>query len=167
MNARKLAAAPLALSIALLGACAAPHEPAEPAAPAVDVAAEAQAVRDRSAAWLTLAQANDAAGIASGIFAEDGVSLFDGDVWIGRSAIQAGIESDYAAGPGRTITWTTSSVEVAASGELAWERGTSISDPDGAGEAPEQRGEYVTVWKKVDGTWRAVADAGTNYPSGE
>jgi len=34
-------------------------------------------------------------------------------------------------------------------------------DPDGDGEEPEERGEYLSVWKKVDGTWRCAVDAGT------
>jgi uncharacterized protein (TIGR02246 family) len=153
-----------ALALVWLGACAAPEQPAEPAAPpppAVDVAAEAEAIRARSAEWMALAQAKDASGIATGIFAEDGVSLFDGDVWLGRSAIEAGQAADYAENPNSTIQWTTSKVEVAASGDLAYERGSTISDPDGPGDAPERRGEYLTVWKKIDGVWRAVADAGT------
>lgn len=150
-----------ALVLAWLGACAAPEEPAAPPPPAVDVAAEAEAIRARSAEWMALSQAKDATGIATGIFAEDGVSLFDGDVWLGRSAIEAGQAADYAESPNSTIQWTTTKVEVAASGELAYERGSSVSDPDGPGEAPERRGEYLTVWKKIDGVWRAVADAGT------
>lgn len=153
-----------ALALVVLGACAASEQPVAevaPPPPAIDVAAEAEAIRTRSAEWMALSQAKDAAGIATGIFAEDGVSLFDGDVWLGRSAIEAGQAADYAENPSSTIQWTTSKVEVAASGDLAYERGSSISDPDGPGDAPERRGEYLTVWKKIDGVWRAVADAGT------
>lgn len=163
MNVFRLLA--LLASISCLAACAAPEEPAAaPAPPAVDLAAEAAAVRARSAEWLTLAQAKDAAGVAN-LFLDDGVSLFDGRIAIGKSAVQASQESNFAANPAGTITWTTASVDVAASGDLAVERGSSVADTDGEGAAPETVGEYVTVWKKVDGTWRVFADAGTDYPS--
>ena len=36
-------------------------------------------------------------------------------------------------------------------------------DPDGAeGKKPATQGAFVTVWEKVDGAWRVVADAGTD-----
>lgn len=134
---------------------------APPAQPTVDVAAEAQAIRDRSAEWLRLATARDAAGIANGIFTADAVTLFDGDIHHGTAAIQAGLEADAAANPDSSHSWSTSRVQVAASGDLAYELGSFTFDPDGAGEAPAVNGEYSTVWVKSDGTWRAAADAGT------
>jgi len=132
-----------------------------PAAPAVDLAAEAQAVRDRSAEWLELAVAHDAAGMANGIYTADAVTLFDGDINHGIAEIQASTEADTAKSPDSTITWSTSHVHVAASGDLAYELGSFNFDPDGAGEAAGVTGEYVTVWVKSDGVWRAAADAGT------
>ncbi len=132
-----------------------------PAQPAVDVAAEAQAIRDRSAEWLQLAVARDAVGVANGMYTADAVTLFDGDMSHGTAEIQASMEADTASNPDSTITWSTSHVHVAASGDLAYELGSFTFDPDGAGEAPGVNGEYVTVWVKSDGTWRAAADAGT------
>ena len=132
-----------------------------PVAPAVDLAAEAQAVRDRSAAWMKLAQAKDAAGIANGVRSTDSVTLEDGKVLKGVAALQADLEAGYAADPNGTIDWTTNDVKVAASGDLAYELGTFTFDPDGAGPQPAANGEYVTVWTKADGSWRVAADAGT------
>ncbi len=132
-----------------------------PEAPAVDLAAEAQAVRDRSAAWLQLAVAKDVAGIVNGVYTADSVTLFDGKVRKGSAALQAGIEADNAEAPNASIDWSTSDVKVAASGDLAYELGTFTFDPDGAESAPAVTGEFVTVWSKADGTWRAVVDAGT------
>lgn len=136
-------------------------------APAVDVAAEAQAVRDRSAEWLKLAQARDAAAIANEVYAADAVTLFDGVIRRGAAEIQAGMEADMAATPDSTVEWTTADVRVAASGDMAYETGSWIFDPDGAGEAAAETGEYVTVWVKVDGTWRAAVDAGTTPKAAE
>lgn len=136
-------------------------------APAVDTAAEAQAVRDRSAEWLKLAQARDAAGIASGIYTADAITLFDGEIRHGAAEIQAGMEAEIAAMPNSTINWTTTDVRVAASGDIAYETGAWTFDPDGDGEQPAMSGEFVTVWVKSDGTWRAAADAGTSPKADE
>ena len=60
------------------------------------------------------------------------------------------------------IAWSTTGVRVAASGDLAYETGNITIDPDGAeGKKPATQRCFVTVWEKVDGTWRVVADAGT------
>ena len=153
----------LVLVAGLLPGCAAPQE----TAPTVDVAAEAQAVRDRSALWLEWARAKDAAAIAEGMFFEDAETIFDGEFHRGRAAILASFESDQAEAPDSTITWTTSRVEVAASGELAYERGSWTLDPDGDGAAPEEHGEYLTIWKKVDGTWSCAVDSGSTIKKEE
>ena len=130
-------------------------------APKVDVAAEAQAIRDRSAEWLGLAQAKDFAAIAGGIYTADAATLFDGEIRKGTAEIEAGMAAEMAGAPDSTMTWTTDDVKVAASGDLAYERGSFSFDPDGAGEAAPRTGEFVTIWTKVDGSWRAVVDAGT------
>ena len=150
------------LAAGLMAACARPPE-----APAVDVAAEAQAIRDASAAWLKLAQARDVAGIVNGVYAADAVTIFDGNIRKGTAEIQAGLEAEMAALPDATITWTTDNVVVAASGDLAYERGSFNFDPDGAGEKPAEAGEFVTVWSKADGSWRPVVDAGTARKAAE
>ena len=70
-------------------------------------------------------------------------------------------DDEWADYPDATLTWTTSEVGVAASGDLAYEHGYWTSDPDGEGLEPEMHGEYLTVWKKIDGQWKALYDAGT------
>jgi ketosteroid isomerase-like protein len=144
------------LAVFFLVACAAP--PAEE--PGVDLVAEAQAVRDASAAWLMAAQARDGATM-DGLFAANITTIFDGTIHEGIAAVQASREEEWASEPDATVNWTTTDVGVAASGDLAYERGHWTSDPDGAGEAPEEHGEYLTVWKKIDGQWKALYDAGT------
>ena len=137
-----------------------------PEAPAVDLAAEAQAVRDRSAAWLQMAHAKDAAGIANDIYTANAVSMFDGDIRRGSAEIQASEEARLAA-PDQTFSWSTTDVQVAKSGDLAYELGTFTFDVDGAGEKPAVSGEFVTVWTKADGTWRVAVDAATARKAAE
>ncbi len=136
------------------------------AAPAVDVAAEAQAIRDISAAWLEAYRAGDGETIAN-TFAPNGETIFDGDHLVGRDAILADFEANYAMNPDRVMSWSTTSVEVAASGDLAVERGEWTMDPDGPGEAPEEHGQYVTTYKKMDGRWHVIVDAGTTVEEDE
>ncbi len=132
-----------------------------PEGAAVDLAAEAQAVRDRSAAWLQLAVAKDVVGIVNDVYTSNAVTLFDGNIRKGSAELQAGMEADNADAPNASISWSTTEVQVAKSGDFAYELGTFTFDPDGADAAPAVTGEFVTVWSKADGSWRAVADAGT------
>ncbi len=164
MNTHVLAAA-LAV-ITLMSGCAAKKDEA-PAAPAIDIAAEEQAVRDRSMEWMKFVAAKDAAAIGSGILAANSVNMYDGVINEGAAAVQAASEANYAAQPNLTVTWTTDEVHVAASGDLAYELGTTTEDADGAGEAAPTSGRFVTVWTKADGTWRAVVDAGTQRKPAE
>lgn len=153
----------LLLAAGLAAGCAKPA----PETPAIDLAAEAQAIRDRSAAWLQLAQAKDAAGVANGMYTADAVTLFDGEISHGTAEIQARMEADNAKSPDATITWSTTDVQLAASGDLAYELGTWTYDADGDGPAAATNGEYVTVWTKADGSWRAAVDAGTSAKAPE
>ena len=157
MNKNALAAAMAAVT--LMTGCAAKKDEA-PAAPAIDVAAEEQAVRARSAEWLAAAQAKDIAATMT-VFAPDAITLFDGQIRRGAAEIQAGQEKELAEAPDLQVTWTTTAVTVAASGDLAWETGDVAVDADGAGPQPAESGAFSTVWRKIDGAWRVVGDAGT------
>jgi uncharacterized protein (TIGR02246 family) len=140
-----------------LVACTAQQEQA----PAVDLEAEAQAIRDVSSAWLEHVTARDLEEL-TGLFAESAVFFDENEpATEGLAAIRADIESEWAENPDFTVTWSTISVDVADSGDMAWERGQWEFDPDGAGEAEGTYGEYVTVYRKMDGAWKAVADIGS------
>jgi hypothetical protein len=54
------------------------------------------------------------------------------------------------------LTWEPLGGDVAASGELGYTYGVyELKD-----SANAQRGSYVTIWKKKDGKWKFVLDAG-------
>lgn len=139
-----------------LAACAPPDRGMQ-----VDVEAEAQAIRDVSAGWLEHWRARDAEAIAD-LFASDAVTLFDGKKNEGPAEVLARMVEEFAEYPDATVTWSTTQVQVAGSGDLAYERGTWRFDPDGGGPLPEDYGEYVTVYRKLDGQWKVAADAGTS-----
>jgi uncharacterized protein (TIGR02246 family) len=155
MNMRTIIAA-AAAGILISGCAAKETEEA-----VVDIAAAQQAIKDRSAAWMQAVQAKDAATVAGSFYSKEAIVAYDGSVSRGRAAIQASLETDFASSPETTVSWTSSAVSVAASGELAYETGTITRDPDGAGPQPAVNGAFVTVWRKIEGEWYAVADAGT------
>ena len=163
MFTRTLFAMTLAAALFATG-CAKKEEPKEEpkaAAPAIDLAAEEQAIRTRSGEWMNYANSKDAASIANGIYSTDAIQIYDGTIRKGSAEIQAGIEKQDKETPNSLISWSSDKVRVASSGDLALETGSISLDPDGDGKKPATQGAFVTVWAKVDGQWRAIADAGT------
>lgn len=145
--------------VVALAACAPPADQA----PAVDLAAEAAAVEAVSMQWLEAAQARDL-DAATALFADDAVFFERGEgSTVGLAAIRADIEEGWAANPDFDLSWSTTSVNVASAGDMAWERGSWTYDPDGAGEAGSMTGEYVTIYKKVDGVWKVASDIGVEH----
>jgi ketosteroid isomerase-like protein len=142
------------LSVVAIAGCAAPPPPP----PEVDVAAEAQTIRDLSALWLEAAKVRDGATI-DGMFAADATTIYDGEVHEGLAAIRAARDEEWAEEEQGDLDWTTSSVLVAASGDLAVERGSWTEQ--GVDDDEIEVGEYVTVWTKIDGQWKVLIDAGT------
>ncbi len=162
MKSRTIIAAALAAT-ALLAGCAkkqeAPKEEPKAAAPVVDLAAEEQAVRNRSGEWMNYANSKDAASIA-GIFAPDGIMISDDKAYRGTAEIQAATEERIKKSPDAIYSWTSDKVQVANSGDLAVELGSFSFDPDGEGKKPAHQGSFATTWAKVDGQWRVTSDAG-------
>ena len=162
MKSRTIIAAALAAT-ALLAGCAkkqeAPKEEPKAAAPVVDLAAEEQAVRNRSGEWMNYANSKDAASIA-GIFAPDGIMISEDKAYRGPAEIQAAIEERIKKSPDALVSWTSDKVQVANSGDLAVELGSFSFDPDGEGKKPAHQGSFATTWAKVDGQWRVTSDAG-------
>jgi uncharacterized protein (TIGR02246 family) len=157
----RLSVSLFAFVLILAVAACVPPEPAAPEPePMVDVAAEGQAIRDLSEQWLEAAQDRDGATLDS-FFAGNAVTFFDGEIHEGLAAIAADREAGWAENPEGTLSWSTHSVEVAASGDLGYELGSWTFDPDGPGEMGEEHGRYVTVWQKMNDSWQVVVDAGT------
>ena len=74
----------------------------------------------------------------------------------GRAAI-----GDSFAGTGAaTLAWAPEEVEVAASGELAYTWGWYTYSADGKSST----GNYVSIWRRVDGRWQYVIDLGVAAP---
>ncbi|MFO7588549.1 MAG: SgcJ/EcaC family oxidoreductase [Gemmatimonadota bacterium] len=162
-----LSSALVLVAAAAFISCQPPAEEAavEETTPAVDLAAEADAVESISMRWAQAAQARDLDAVMA-VFAEDAVTFPDGQAPAeGPAAIRAVMQEQWSAMPDATIDWATKSVEVSDAGDMAWERGTWTFDPDGVGESAPETGEYLTVYEKIDGEWKVVADIGTDTPA--
>ena len=162
MLTRTLFAMTLAAALFATG-CAKKEEPKEEPkveAPAIDLAAEEQAIRNRSGEWMNYANSKDAASIASGDlcarcghgFRRQGLQGIGCDPGRLGSANQEdagrGRQLDVGPGPRRQF------------GDLAVETGSFTVDPDGEGKKEAIQGSFATAWAKIDGQWRAISDAG-------
>jgi uncharacterized protein (TIGR02246 family) len=124
----------------------------------VDLKAEEQAIRSISMKWLELVKNHDAAGIAT-LFANDGIEYNENEEpSIGPVAIQKSFTQTQQQNPKEVVNWTTDRVEIAASGDLAIEYGSWTDTGQGLNGTGTDHGKYITVYRKVNGIWKVVAD---------
>jgi uncharacterized protein (TIGR02246 family) len=127
--------------------------------PKVNDPADVQAVKDTALAYDKLANAGDAAGLASQFYAPDGIRMDPNQpASAGTEAIRAALEKSYAQ--------STESVrdvidDVRVLGSLAVAKGTfdGQSTAKATGAASPVKGKFVTLYEKqADGSWKAVWD---------
>ena len=137
----------------------------KPAPPPDTRKADEAAIRAASADWSKAAQAKDL-DKATSYYADEAVFFVENGAMVkGKDAIKMAWKPELAT-PGPGMTFDTTYVEVARSGDLAYEYGTYDEKTDvKKGKVKDEKGKYVVVWKKQpDGSWKAVADI---YNSGE
>lgn len=122
-------------------------------------AADEAAIRAASAAWSQAATAKDLDKAVS-FYADDALVLPEK-----APAIRGNenIRKDWApvlALPGPGLSWRTSALQVARSGELAYETGAyNFVITDKKGKSTDYKGKYLLIWKKQsDGTWKVAVD---------
>ena len=148
----KLVISPLVAAVLLsTGGCS--------SAPKVDLLAEEKAIRETETAFAKAAAAGDVDQVVA-FYAEDAVMLPPGEAMAtGKAAIRASWAALLSL-PDLELTWTPTKIEVAKSGDLAYDFGTyAMSHKDASGKVVNDRGKYATVWKKgATGGWKAVVD---------
>jgi ketosteroid isomerase-like protein len=72
----------------------------------------------------------------------------------------AAIGEAFAGTGNATLAWEPAAAEVAASGELAYTWGWYTFSAEGKSST----GNYVSVWRLIDGRWRYVIDLGVSAP---
>jgi uncharacterized protein (TIGR02246 family) len=152
-------------ALALAGCAAEGPPPAEPPdTRADDEAAIRAAIED----WSASAQAKDAAKFAS-FYTEDGILMLE---QMANLQGPTAIEEAHAAmmrDPSFDLSFAADHVEVARSGDLAYETGSytmTMSDPEG--NPATHTGHYVVVWKKdAAGSWKVAVDVPVSDPPAE
>ena len=121
--------------------------------------ADEKAIRAEAAGWFKTGAAKNAEGFSS-YYAPDANLLPPGGAMVsGKEKIRA-FWLDFFKKPCFAITGGPTSIEVAKSGDYAYERGAfRLTLNDASGKPATSVGKYVVVWKKQpDGKWKAIAD---------
>jgi len=121
-------------------------------------AADEAAIRAADQDFVKCAEAKDLDRCMS-LYEDDAVLLGIGPASIGKENIRKAIQGLISA-PGLKITVTTTSVTVAALGDLALDQGTvEVTTTGKAGKPQTSTSQYALTWKKApDGSWRIAAD---------
>jgi ketosteroid isomerase-like protein len=120
----------------------------------------AAAVKNTDAKWSKAAQAHDLTTLFT-FYADDATVLpANAELLTNKPSVQKYWTEQLT--PGVDVSWTPMYVEVAASGDMAYDLGsyTITTKPvKGKGQASSDHGKYMAVWKKqADGSWKAEAD---------
>jgi ketosteroid isomerase-like protein len=149
---------PLATVVLLAASrCASPAPPLQPA-PDDHATAEA-AIRAADEEWSKSAADNNI-DTWMAHYTDDVAALPPNEpTAVGRDATRKSIAA-FLATPGLKVSWKTTKVEAAKSGEIGYSYGTyEITFKDAKGKPMSDRGKYLEVWKKQsDGTWKCAAD---------
>ena len=121
-------------------------------------AADEAAIRAADAQWAKTAGANDLEGTVA--YYSDDASLLapNAPIASNKQAIRAAWAS--LLGPGTSIAWQATKVEVSRSSDLAYIMGTyQLTMKDPQGNPVTDHGKFVEVWEKqADGKWKVGAD---------
>ena len=118
-----------------------------------------QTLRDLDAKWSAAAAAKDVDKTVS-YYADDATVLpANAPLATAKDAIRK-IWQDLLTSPGAAVSWKTTKVEVARSGDMACTVGTyELTMNDAAGSPINDHGKYLEVWEKQpDGNWKCRAD---------
>jgi uncharacterized protein (TIGR02246 family) len=130
-------------------------------APAADTsAADLKAIKDGEVAWDADFAAKDADKLTSH-YADDATLMIPGrPIVMGKDNIRTALR-ELMADKNLAMSMTTSTAQVAKSGDIAYTQGTyseTMTSPKTKKPVTE-KGKYLTVYKKQsDGTWKAIED---------
>ena len=147
-----------------LGGCAQPPPP-QPVEPPDTRAADEVAIRAASKEWAAAAQAKDVEKFSS-FYSDDATVILEAAPDVkGMAAIRETL-SGMMRDPNFALSFETTAVEVARSGDLAYELATySLTLSDAKTKKPvTQKGNGVVIWKKLGDRWKAFLDVPVSDP---
>ena len=117
-----------------------------------------QKIRELDKAWSQAAADKDLDKTVS-YYADDASVLpFNAPIATGKDQIRQ-VWQHLMSSPGFSLSFAPSKIDVAKSGDGAYEIGTfQLKTNDPKGNAITTDGKYVVVWKKINGHWKAEAD---------
>ena len=117
-----------------------------------------QAIRKLDQEWSAAADRKNLEKTVS-IYAEEASAFpYNAPIATGKEQIRE-MWSHLMSLPGFSLTFTPTKIEVAKSGDVAYDVGTfTLKFNDAQGNLTSTAGKYVVVWKKQAGQWKAVAD---------
>jgi ketosteroid isomerase-like protein len=121
--------------------------------------ADELALRKLDKEWSAAAQSKDAGKMLT-YYAEDASAFpFNAPIATGHEQIQK-LWTGLMSMPGFALSFAPTKIEVAKSGDMAYDVGTfELKHNDANGALTTTAGKYVVVWKKqADKQWKAVAD---------
>ena len=131
--------------------------------PPVDTRAETDAIRAIEAQWAAAAKTRDIDKLVSSYAPEAVAMNANAPICAGHQAIRKAYESWLAdTHVSKTFSNTVDAVEVSASGDLAYTRGTSRYSRNTQKGLVDEMGKWVTIYKKIDGKWKAILDIGNS-----
>ncbi len=118
-----------------------------------------QAIRKLDKDWSAAAQTKDVDKTVS-FYSDDASALpFNAPIATGKDQIRQ-VWAHLTSLPGFALTFGPTKIEVAKSGDLAYDVGTfELKSNDAQGNVNTEVGKYVVVWKKQpDKQWKAIID---------
>ena len=118
-----------------------------------------QALHDLDAQWSAAAAAKDVDKTVS-FYSDDAIVMPPNAPSATTKEAIRNVWQDLLASAGLVISWKTTKVEVATSGDLACLSGTyELTMNDASGKSVNDHGKYVEVWEKQsDGKWKCGTD---------
>jgi ketosteroid isomerase-like protein len=134
-------------------------------APAVDTAKEQQALLAADKDFCTTEQQQGWAAAATKYYDQDAVGISPNmPVAVGKATILKN-SADAKMDSMKTLSWNTEKAVVSSSGDLGYTWGHyEMKGKTKDGNDTTYYGAYATVWKKVDGSWKAVVDQNNDTP---
>jgi ketosteroid isomerase-like protein len=126
----------------------------------VDTLAEADKIRNLEHQWTAAIQSKDIDKNLS-FFATEAVAMDPNfPIYVGLPAIRTGFETWFS---DTTILFKLSldiidTIEVSASGDLAYVRGSSRHIQNMQSGLSESSAKWIDIWKKFDGNWKVIVN---------
>jgi ketosteroid isomerase-like protein len=95
-------------------------------------------------------------------FLQEEATFYGSQINRGREAVTKAWSVFFEVDAKQTLLWEPYKAEVSASGDLGYTAGEyEIRSLVEGGDNASLHGHYVTIWKKVGGSWQAIVDIGT------